>query len=883
MAHRLVSKRHDVSRFDTEELTWDFYDSFHKNNQTKLAIKNGEASFDGNNIEKYLVLATGKRKKSALELLLESNNKKTIDLPPPFAELVKLQTYNGKWEDLNGVLKVLQMPTWARVTVQGNEASTWEQATSLAVAFMRQHYPMFDVLQKYHDKGANWFSTNEVLYAARELLNSYHQFEEAVQPKSIKDDDDESVKRAGAFFISDDVSTSSIETSSNDLLTMDDIKYAMPQEVRTKLSILPISSKVKKVEFNSNSMENRVVENVLTRVEPVEVSLIRTEAVTDHSTSPINNNVTTVPEAKVSPPVSSPPSTISPKILSPDMLRPDNTEEINRLIKELKEKILGMQLEAFELCLTIEKKVTDIKKIKEKSVNFFNNCGTYAERNASFDELTANLGDDVAPKEGFAPDDWRFIGVKGLRPMMVKFFCQIHAIAEERLDLEELEKRPKYGARALKTEKIVDGNRGRWGLVWNGEDIVEKITHSLDFLRKCKEFCNWYGRRFYFLGNPLMLPFDMLTAFKELDMEHKVKEQLDTRPLQRVGTAVKGGTSTWQHEKYLSNWYKQFEALYAQKTQFNWPVYQVVKETEDISPLYTAMLVIYVRARDNVSITVEYEKKFISLASTIRGQHLMQGKTGLKPEKQLTLPIGYNMPLDIDGPEPPLPLPVPVAAAVVVTPVEAVEEPKGINIGGLSLKDLLLGTVGDSSGNAEVDTKENSTEIKKKKSKKKKKAKNSDSEVEELNAKPRSKPSTPATASLTAERPTATSRPTTGSKSRTAPSTPPTTKDIGAPSVVDAPKDVEKKRFGRGAKIKGPIIAEIGPTKEVLASMMTTKVSRIAPGLNNVKLTKRVVLPSRSKEENAFFRLRSESPPPTQKLTAPVLLAPLKLTGKQKK
>jgi len=137
--------------------------------------------------------------------------------------------------------------------------------------------------------------------------------------------------------------------------------------------------------------------------------------------------------------------------------------------------------------------VSDIKKIKEKSVDYFNNCGTYAERNSAFDELTANLGDNVAPKEGFAPDDWRFIGVQGLRPLMVKFFCKIQAIAEERLELEELEKRPKYGARALKAERIVDGNRGRWGLVWNGEDVVEKVTHSMDFLRKCKEFCNWYA------------------------------------------------------------------------------------------------------------------------------------------------------------------------------------------------------------------------------------------------------------------------------------------------------------------------------------------------------------------------------------------------------
>jgi hypothetical protein len=201
---------------------------------------------------------------------------------------------------------------------------------------------------------------------------------------------------------------------------------------------------------------------------------------------------------------------------------------------------------------------------------------------------------------------------------------------------------------------------------------------------------------------------------------------------------------------------------------------------------------------------------------------------------------------------------------------EAVVEEKGINIiGGLSLKELLLGTPDAALVAVE---KEDSVEIKKKKPKKKKKMKASD-EAEE---RPKSKPSTPATGPLERVK-TSTSRPTTASKAQPASNT---TKESSVTSPLDGTKGVEKSRFGRGAKIKGPVIAELGPTKQVLASMSTSKVSRIA--LSSVKLTKRVVLPSR-KEENAFFRLRSESPPPAQKLAAPVLLAPLKLAGKLKK
>lgn len=206
----------------------------------------------------------------------------------------------------------------------------------------------------------------------------------------------------------------------------------------------------------------------------------------------------------------------------------------------------------------------------------------------------------------------------------------------------------------------------------------------------------------------------------------------------------------------------------------------------------------------------------------------------------------------------------------------------------------MLGTVSDAPVEAEV--KEDS--VGKKKFRRKKKSKGKESEAAEgISAQPKSKPSTPTAATIVPDRSkTPASRPTTASNSKTPPGTPivsnGTNDSVGGPIVSNGtndsvggtePKVMEKKKFGRGARIKGPIIAEMGPTKEILASMVTTKVSRTLPGLNNVKLTKRVVFPTQSKGESNFFRLRSESPPPAQKLAAPVLLAPLKLAGKQKK
>ena len=77
------------------------------------------------------------------------------------------------------------------------------------------------------------------------------------------------------------------------------------------------------------------------------------------------------------------------------------------------------------------------------------------------------------------------------------------------------------------SEKDLDDNRGRWGLIWDGKEIVEMVLHALDPLRECREVANWYGRRFYFLANPLMLAFDMRHGLDVLDMKDKADLSLE--------------------------------------------------------------------------------------------------------------------------------------------------------------------------------------------------------------------------------------------------------------------------------------------------------------------------------------------------------------------
>jgi hypothetical protein len=48
---------------------------------------------------------------------------------------------------------------------------------------------------------------------------------------------------------------------------------------------------------------------------------------------------------------------------------------------------------------------------------------------------------------------------------------------------------------------------------------------SLDFLRKCRELSEWYGPSFYFVGNPLMLPFPLHPALESgaIDVTQQVE------------------------------------------------------------------------------------------------------------------------------------------------------------------------------------------------------------------------------------------------------------------------------------------------------------------------------------------------------------------------
>ena len=170
----LISSRYAAMYVPNTE--WVFLDAISKSDQCKVAFANGELSTQGKNVKKYLEITAEDR----LRQYRESQRSTTPQPPTHIIELLKLQSSRGKFENLADVLTCLFMPQ----TVQfrhDHMFAEWEKATAFAIAAMRQQNQYFDFLCDSHDKAFAMMDSNEILFEARELLNSYQFLEVEVQ------------------------------------------------------------------------------------------------------------------------------------------------------------------------------------------------------------------------------------------------------------------------------------------------------------------------------------------------------------------------------------------------------------------------------------------------------------------------------------------------------------------------------------------------------------------------------------------------------------------------------------------------------------------------------------------------------------------------------
>ena len=146
MPKKVISYK-DLEVFDKfqPESKWSFYESFHNSLETQLAQRDHKSSIDKKNTQHYLNEAYQQRYQ---EHIVKVNQ--TI-LPDYLQNLLNLANTYGKWMNLKEVLICIGLP----VTINLFIGLEWEQATALALIFMRQNVEYFNELQAMHDIGLN--------------------------------------------------------------------------------------------------------------------------------------------------------------------------------------------------------------------------------------------------------------------------------------------------------------------------------------------------------------------------------------------------------------------------------------------------------------------------------------------------------------------------------------------------------------------------------------------------------------------------------------------------------------------------------------------------------------------------------------------------------
>ena len=87
------------------------------------------------------------------------------------------------------------------------------------------------------------------------------------------------------------------------------------------------------------------------------------------------------------------------------------------------------------LALKQDSLVRELEECVKRCVHIYKTAGLTSDRNTSFDELTASLGDDVPPRVGF--DGWQRKGKSGYRTATITLFNSINDLAHSRLLLRE--------------------------------------------------------------------------------------------------------------------------------------------------------------------------------------------------------------------------------------------------------------------------------------------------------------------------------------------------------------------------------------------------------------------------------------------------------------
>jgi len=620
----------DVHAFDKPEYHWNFYDAYNNSTEVKLAAKNNEVSiYPANNLEKYLKLSKQIHQNEDNKRLKEIHG----SLPNILEDLLSLQTKLGNWDDMPKVLNVLSLPASFDFDLG---LSNWEKATAIALAVIRQHSEYFSLLCESHDRALTFIKDHRIISKARDALIQYQvhdvivvdsidkNIETIIQNQMENNLDNEEDDDYIPINIPSDIESLSIDwipdpaVNSDDPLNEDELPVNIDIKAGNKLNKRLTRLVIDNI-HNKRNQPKPPTPNILYYDLP---DRLPKETLTNTARAPIKW-------------ISSPINTSNRLNTSRELRVP--IDKVNSEIDKCEKRIESIQMNIISLYGDIESLANEIFKCNERSVLAYSKCLTNNERNFQFNELLARLGDgcESDPKSGIS---WRYQGVPGIRPKLLKFYGYIQDMAEERLLRDEWKTINQLDELNRKREQQVDKelSKDRWRFIWNNEDIVYRTIHILDRLRTCKELSLWLGRNFYLLANPLMLSFNNMIAYTTLNMKDKVDEQIYSIPHARMGIGRDVNNQMFKY--YLNTWREKFQDLCDKTKSFQVPSPPLVKSDSDNLSVYTAMLVIFVSMGDDLNRIHEYEQRFITLSETIRGQHLLKGTNiNSKPKKVLDL------------------------------------------------------------------------------------------------------------------------------------------------------------------------------------------------------------------------------------------------------
>lgn len=511
-----LTRRYDLSKYQGEELHWEFYDSYHEAKNVKLAVQRKETSIENHRLDKYIQLAHVKPPEPKPDLI-----------PPPFNKLLPLQAKNGRWEDPIRVKKVLNVP----LDLQLEGSTKWEEATAFALAAIRITPALFDVLVEHHDKAFPQITDKSLIHRAAHMIGTHERDirDEVVVLNRNGEIELEKQKEFDRTALIPKYSMreppgAGRNNSINGVDGVNDGYYneKFDNSLATSISIRGVQQgedHEQDISYDWNDDSRGLVRGV-TNTELMDnaygcnatSSVTGTESPGMFMLSPNRKSISykglasglnTPGTHRVSTSGPSTPVTIteSPGLLSTtvdsklaDRLQSTIVRRDEACIRRLTEEINMLKMEIIDVSTLIDRHIEMLKECLLECAIQYGQAETHATRNVAFDKFTAMVGDGAKPRHGLS--DWRAQGVKGYRPLVVKCLGFVYELAQKRLILAEIEEPGRLVTDSegksnggegdvsidLTGYKVSDANirvcpTDRWTFIWDGDNIIHKILH----------------------------------------------------------------------------------------------------------------------------------------------------------------------------------------------------------------------------------------------------------------------------------------------------------------------------------------------------------------------------------------------------------------------